>query len=61
MILAKIVHYRIKYIRLSVSITRKKKIIMNEKPYLIVMLTYDDMTVENAYEIQSIEDIQSNL
>ena len=23
---------------------------MKEKPYLIVMLTYDDMTVENAYE-----------
>ena len=24
---------------------------MKEKPYLIVMLTYDDMTVENAYEV----------
>lgn len=24
---------------------------MNEKPYLIVMLTYNDMTVKNAYEV----------
>ena len=43
-------HYGIQYIVVCLYQNRNDDN-MCDKPYLIVMLTYNDMTVENAYEI----------